>query len=75
MVEAKRVLALDEYLFGFSRERKEVEGGVRLHITLGGGGGEFRSSRFVIVDAPRSYNAIFGRPLFSAFHCIPSSFH
>ncbi|KAK8957865.1 hypothetical protein KSP39_PZI001376 [Platanthera zijinensis] len=35
-VEAKRVLASDEPLFRFSGERKEVEGGVGLHITLGG---------------------------------------
>ncbi|KAK8962127.1 hypothetical protein KSP40_PGU001189 [Platanthera guangdongensis] len=35
-VEAKRVLASDGPLFGFSGERKEVEGGVGLHVTLGG---------------------------------------
>ncbi|KAK8943844.1 hypothetical protein KSP40_PGU010649 [Platanthera guangdongensis] len=35
-VEAKRVLASDGPLFGFSGERKEVEGGVGLHVTRGG---------------------------------------
>ncbi|KAK8923701.1 hypothetical protein KSP39_PZI019443 [Platanthera zijinensis] len=60
-VEARRVLASDGPLFGFSGERKEVEG-VGLHVTLGGG-------------AVPSYSAIFGRPLISAFRCVPSSFH
>ncbi|KAK8947573.1 hypothetical protein KSP40_PGU015813 [Platanthera guangdongensis] len=71
-VEAKRVLASDGPLFGFSGERKEVEGGVGLHVTLGG---QSRNCKFVIVDAPSSYSAIFGRPLISAFRCVPSSFH
>ncbi|KAK8951092.1 hypothetical protein KSP39_PZI003623 [Platanthera zijinensis] len=71
-VEARRVLAADGPLFGFSGERKEVEGGVGLQVTLGG---LSRNCRFVIVDAPSSYNAIFGRPLISAFRCVPSSFH
>ncbi|KAK8934446.1 hypothetical protein KSP39_PZI014383 [Platanthera zijinensis] len=71
-VEARRVLAADGPLFGFSGERKEVEGGVGLQVTLGG---MSRNCRFVIVDAPSSYNAIFGRPLISAFRCVPSSFH
>ncbi|KAK8942837.1 hypothetical protein KSP39_PZI008806 [Platanthera zijinensis] len=34
-----------------------------------------RNCKFVIVDAPSSYSAIFGRPLISAFRCVPSSFH
>ncbi|KAK8951016.1 hypothetical protein KSP39_PZI003142 [Platanthera zijinensis] len=71
-VEGKRVLASDGPLFGFSGERKEVEGGVGLHVRLGG---VSRNCRFVIVDAPSSYNAIFGRPLISAFRCVPSSYH
>ncbi|KAK8947213.1 hypothetical protein KSP39_PZI007465 [Platanthera zijinensis] len=71
-VESRRVLAADGTLFGFSGERKEVEGGVGLQVTLGG---LSRNCRFVIVDAPSSYNAIFGRPLISAFRCVPSSFH
>ncbi|KAK8948031.1 hypothetical protein KSP40_PGU022178 [Platanthera guangdongensis] len=71
-VEAKRVLASDGPLFGFSGERKEVEGGVGLHFTLGG---QSRNCKFVIVDAPSSYSAIFGSPLISAFRCVPSSFH
>ncbi|KAK8965259.1 hypothetical protein KSP40_PGU019771 [Platanthera guangdongensis] len=37
-------------------EREEVEGGVELHITLRGGEG-FRNYRFVIINAPSSYNA------------------
>ncbi|KAK8951597.1 hypothetical protein KSP39_PZI004359 [Platanthera zijinensis] len=71
-VEPRRVVASDGPLFGFSGERKEVEGGVRLQVKLGG---TSRNYRFVIVDAPSSYNAIFGRPLISAFRCVPSSFH
>ncbi|KAK8923593.1 hypothetical protein KSP39_PZI019849 [Platanthera zijinensis] len=71
-VEAKRVLASDGPLFGFSGERKVVEGGVGLHVSLGG---ESRNCRFVIVEAPNSYNAIFGRPLINAFRCVPSSFN
>ncbi|KAK8918768.1 hypothetical protein KSP39_PZI021391 [Platanthera zijinensis] len=71
-VEARRVLASDGPLFGFSGERKEVEGGVGLHVVLGG---QSRNCKFVIVDAPSSYSAIFGRPLISAFRCVPSSFH
>ncbi|KAK8928408.1 hypothetical protein KSP39_PZI017378 [Platanthera zijinensis] len=71
-VEARRVLAADGPLFRFSGERKEVEGGVGLQVTLGG---LSRNCRFVIMDAPSSYNAIFGRPLISVFRCVPSSFH
>ncbi|KAK8944709.1 hypothetical protein KSP39_PZI007777 [Platanthera zijinensis] len=43
-VEARRVLASDGPLFGFSGERKEVEGGVGLHVTLGGGGSHATAS-------------------------------
>ncbi|KAK8948410.1 hypothetical protein KSP39_PZI005291 [Platanthera zijinensis] len=71
-VEPRRIVASDGPLFGFSGERKEVEGGVGLQVKLGG---TSRNCRFVIVDAPSSYNAIFGRPLISAFRCVPSSFH
>ncbi|KAK8942087.1 hypothetical protein KSP40_PGU012714 [Platanthera guangdongensis] len=71
-VEGKRILASDGPLFRFSRERKEVEGGVGLHVKLGS---VSRNCRLVIVDAPSSYNTIFGRPLISAFRCVPSSFH
>ncbi|KAK8957359.1 hypothetical protein KSP39_PZI001154 [Platanthera zijinensis] len=71
-VEGKRVLASDGPLFGSSGERKEVEGGVGLLVRLGG---VSRNCRFVIVDAPSSYNVIFGRPLISAFRCVPSSYH
>ncbi|KAK8936667.1 hypothetical protein KSP39_PZI012028 [Platanthera zijinensis] len=71
-VEPRRIVASDGPLFGFSGERKEVEGGVGLQVKLGG---TSRNCRFVIVDAPSSYNAIFRRPLISAFQCVPSSFH
>ncbi|KAK8944955.1 hypothetical protein KSP39_PZI008120 [Platanthera zijinensis] len=71
-VEPMRVLASDGPLFGFSGERKEVKGGVGLQVKLGG---TSRNYRFVIIDAQSSYNAIFGRPLISAFRCVPSSLH
>ncbi|KAK8926340.1 hypothetical protein KSP39_PZI018276 [Platanthera zijinensis] len=71
-VEASRVQAADGPLFGFSGEKKEVEGGVELLVTLGG---TSIRCRFVIVDAPSGYNAIFGRPLINYFKAVPSSYH
>ncbi|KAK8928988.1 hypothetical protein KSP39_PZI017133 [Platanthera zijinensis] len=71
-VEASRVQAADGPLFGFSGEKKEVEGGVELLVTLGG---TSIRCRFVIVDAPSGYNSIFGRPLINYFKAVPSSYH
>ncbi|KAK8939028.1 hypothetical protein KSP39_PZI011373 [Platanthera zijinensis] len=71
-VEASRVQAVDGPLFGFSGEKKEVEGGVELLVTLGG---TSIRCRFVIVDAPSGYNAIFGRSLINYFKVVPSSYH
>ncbi|KAK8943334.1 hypothetical protein KSP40_PGU000049 [Platanthera guangdongensis] len=61
-VEAKRVLASDGPLFGFSGERKEVEGGVGLHVTLGV---QSRNFRFVIMDAPAATTPSSCNPLSS----------
>ncbi|KAK8935545.1 hypothetical protein KSP39_PZI013055 [Platanthera zijinensis] len=71
-VEASRVQAADGPLFGFPGEKKEVEGGVELLVTLGG---TSIRCRFVIVDAPSGYNAIFGWPLINYFKAVPSSYH
>ncbi|KAK8944350.1 hypothetical protein KSP39_PZI008162 [Platanthera zijinensis] len=51
-------------------EKIEVEGGVELLVTLGG---TSIRCRFVIVDTPSGYNAIFGRPLINYFKAVPSS--
>ncbi|KAK8923845.1 hypothetical protein KSP39_PZI019750 [Platanthera zijinensis] len=71
-VEGSRVQSTYGLLFGFSGEKKEVEGAVDLLVILGG---TSIRCRFVIVDAPNGYNIIFGRPLINYFKAVPSSYH
>ncbi|KAK8940807.1 hypothetical protein KSP39_PZI010809 [Platanthera zijinensis] len=68
----KPLLSTEGPLYGFSGERKEVEGNVTLPVTLGG---VTKEIQFIVVDAPSSYHAIFGRPLLNKYRAIISTYH
>ncbi|KAK8948841.1 hypothetical protein KSP39_PZI006035 [Platanthera zijinensis] len=68
----KTLLSTEGPLYGFSGERKEVEGSVTLTVTLGG---VTKDIQFIVVDAPSSYHAIFGRPLLNKYRAIISTYH
>ncbi|KAK8957541.1 hypothetical protein KSP39_PZI001125 [Platanthera zijinensis] len=68
----KTLLSTEGPLYGFSGERKEVEGSVTLTVTLGG---VTKEIQFIVVDAPSSYHAIFGRPLLNKYRAIISTYH
>ncbi|KAK8940806.1 hypothetical protein KSP39_PZI010808 [Platanthera zijinensis] len=68
----KPLLSTEGPLYGFSGERKEVEGNVTLPVTLGG---VTKEIQFKVVDAPSSYHAIFGRPLLNKYRAIISTYH
>jgi len=64
-----RILMTRSIFFG---NRKEAERGVKLLVTFGT---ITRLCGFIIVEAQRSYNTIFRRPLLKTFQTITSSFH
>ncbi|KAK8956542.1 hypothetical protein KSP39_PZI001118 [Platanthera zijinensis] len=68
----KTLLSTEGPLYGFPGERKEVEGSVTLPVTLGG---VTKEIQFIVVDAPSSYHAIFGRPLLNKYRAIISTYH
>ncbi|KAK8945084.1 hypothetical protein KSP39_PZI007855 [Platanthera zijinensis] len=68
----KTLLSTEGPLYGFSGERKEVEGSVTLPVMLGG---VTKEIQFIVVDAPSSYHAIFGRPLLNKYRAIISTYH
>ncbi|KAK8956706.1 hypothetical protein KSP39_PZI001097 [Platanthera zijinensis] len=68
----KPLLSTEGPLYGFSGERKEVEGNVTLPVVLGG---VTKEIQFIVVDAPSSYHGIFGRPLLNKYRAIISTYH
>ncbi|KAK8923897.1 hypothetical protein KSP39_PZI019096 [Platanthera zijinensis] len=68
----KPLLSTEGPLYGFSGERKEVEGSVTLSVKLGGA---IKPIQFIVLDAPSCYHAIFGRPLLNKYQAVVSTYH
>ena len=62
--------------WGFSGERVLPLGSIQLVLTLGDPPCQATMTvRFLIVDAPSTYNILLGRPSLKAMRAIPSSYH
>ncbi|XP_012848582.1 PREDICTED: uncharacterized protein LOC105968491 [Erythranthe guttata] len=71
--EVRRV---DTALIGFAGEVVQPMGEVTLPVSLGTDPLKAtRAVRFLIIDAPSSYNMIMGRPSMNAFEAVVSTFH
>ena len=64
------------YLRGFSGEKVLPLGSIQLVLTLGDPPCQATTTvKFLIVDAPSSYNMLLGRPSLNAIKAIPSAYH
>ena len=64
------------HLRGFSGEKVLPLGSIQLVLTLGGPPCQATTiAKFLIVDAPSSYNMLLGRPSRNAIKAIPSAYH
>ena len=67
---------VNTHLRGFSREKVLQLGSIQLVLTLGKPPCQATATiRFLIVDAPSAYNALFDRPFLNAIKAIPSTYH
>ena len=67
---------VNAYLRGFSGERVLPLGSVQLVLTLGDPPCQATTTvRFLIVDAPSTYNMLLGRPSFNAIRAVPFAYH
>ena len=63
-------------LHGFSGERVLPLGSVQLVLTLGDSPCQaITMVRFLIVDAPSTYNMLLGRPYLNVIRVVPSTYH
>ena len=64
------------YLRGFAREKVLPVGSIQLVLILGDPPCQATTTaRFLIVDAPSTYNMLLGRPSLNAIKAIPSAYH
>ena len=64
------------HLRGFSREKVLPLGLIQLVLTLGDPPCQATTAvKFLIVDAPSTYNMLLGRPSLNAIKAIPSAYH
>ena len=67
---------VNTHLRGFSREKVLSLGSIQLVLTLGDPPFQATTTvRFLVVDAPSSYNILLGRPSLNAIKAIPSTYH
>ena len=67
---------VNTHLRGFSGEKVLPLGSIQLVLTLGKPPCQaMTTARFLIVDAPSSYNMLLGRPSLNAIKAIPSAYH
>ncbi|XP_012837573.1 PREDICTED: uncharacterized protein LOC105958118 [Erythranthe guttata] len=70
------VRKVDTALIGFAGEVVQPMGEVTLPVSLGTDPLKAtRAVRFLIIDAPSTYNMIMGRPSMNAFEAVVSTFH
>ena len=67
---------VNTHLQGFSREKVLPLGSMQLVLTLGDPPCQATTTaRFLVVDAPSTYNMLLGRPSLNAIKVIPSAYH
>ena len=67
---------VNTHMRGFSGEKVLPLGSIQLVLTLGDPPCQATTmERFLVVDAPSSYNMLLGRPSLSAIKVIPSTYH
>ena len=72
----ERLEPVNTHLRGFSGEQVLPLGSIQLVLTLGDPPCHAKMTvRFLIVDAPSTYNVLFGRPSLNAIKAIPSAYH
>ena len=72
----ERLEPVNTHLRGFSGEKVLPLGSIQLVLTLGDPPCQVTTTaRFLIVDAPSSYNMLLGRPSLNAIKAIPSAYH
>ena len=69
-------MGVNTHLRGFSREKVLPLGSIQLVLTLGDPPFQATTTaRFLIVDAPSSYNMLLGKPSLNAIKAILSAYH
>ena len=72
----ERLEPVNTHLRGFSGEKVLPLGSIQLVLTLGEPPCQATmTARFLIVDAPSTYNMLLGRPSLKAIKAIPSAYH
>ena len=72
----EKLESVNTYLRGFSGERVLSLGSVQLVLTLGDPPCQATTTvRFLIVDAPSTYNMLLGKPSLNAIRVVPSAYH
>ena len=72
----ERMEPVSTHLRGFSGEKVLPLGSIQLVLTLGDPPCQAtKKARFLIVDAPSTYNMLLGRPSLNAIKSIPSAYH
>ena len=67
---------VNTHLRGFSGEKVLPLGSIQLVLTLGDPPCQVTTTaRFLVVDAPSTYNMLLGRPSLNAIKAIPSAYH
>ena len=75
-IERERPEPFSTHLRGFSGEKVLPLGSIQLVLTLGDPPCQATTtSRFLVVNAPSSYNMLLGRPSLNAIKSIPSVYH
>ena len=72
----ERLEPVSTHLRGFSGEKVLPLGSIQLELTLGDPPCQATTAvKFLIVDAPSTYNMLVGRPSLNAIKAIPSAYH
>ena len=75
-IRREKLEPVNTYLLGFSEEKVLPLGSIQLVLTLGDPPCQATTTaRFLIVDAPSTYNMLLGRPSLNEIKAIPSAYH
>ena len=75
-VGREKLELVSTHIRGFSGEKVLLLGSIQLVLTLGDPPCQATTTvRFLVVDAPSSYNMLLGRPSLNAIKAIPSAYH
>ena len=75
-IRREKLEPVNTHLGGFSGERVLPLGSIQLVLTLGEPPCQATmTARFLIIDAPSTYNMLLGRPSLNAIKVVPSAYH